>query len=155
MKFPTRLQDWTLENITGLLKSGAFEPDRFDFKEQLPHSKDPADKLHLRKSIAAFANSGGGFLIYGVKDDRTLPVKERMIGVPTQVELPRDFGNFPTLCEPSVEWRMLPVPIKLKTRSRVLHVFEILSTWKRPHAVFHENAAYFMKRTNKGNEDMS
>jgi len=155
MKNPTALQDWTLEIIVSILRRGAFEPDSFDFKEALPHSKNPADKLHLRKSLTAFANSGGGFLIYGVKDDRTLSAEDRLVGVPSSFELPREFGNYPAQCEPSVEWRMLPAPIPLIDGNRVLHVFEILSTWRRPHAVFYENAAYFMKRTNKGNEDMS
>jgi predicted HTH transcriptional regulator len=81
MKNPTALQDWTLDYITSLLTQGAFEPDSFDFKETLPHSKNASDKLHLRKTIAAFANSGGGFLIYGIKEDRDRTIQTAPGGV--------------------------------------------------------------------------
>jgi predicted HTH transcriptional regulator len=79
MQIPVRLEDWTLGTIKGLLKAGAFENEAFDFKEQLPMPSDKEGKHRLRKSIAAFANSGGGFLIYGIKDDRELSVYRLMI----------------------------------------------------------------------------
>ena len=155
MKIPERLEDWTYEAIKSLLEAGAFELDRFDFKETLPYPTDSAGKLRLRKAIVAFANSGGGFLIFGVKDDRSLPANERIVGITDTVEFPRDFGTYPASCEPSVEWRPRATPIRIPGTSQLIHVIEILSTWRRPHAVGHEGGMYFVKRTNQGDEKMS
>jgi predicted HTH transcriptional regulator len=44
----------------------------FDFKAMLPHSKDTEGKGRLRRDVAAFANSNGGFLVFGVKDNKGL-----------------------------------------------------------------------------------
>ena len=70
---PQALGEWTVESVRRLLELGAHEGDRFELKEALPHSKDEAGKDRLRKTCAAFANSFGGFIIFGVKDQRDLP----------------------------------------------------------------------------------
>jgi hypothetical protein len=155
MQIPEHFKDWTLARITGLLKAGVCECDTFDFKERLPDSKNFDGKHRLRKTIAAFANSGGGFLIYGIKDDRSLATQDRLIGIDVVADFPREFGVFPTGCQPSVEWSQRATPIKLPGGKSVLHVFEIHSNWRKPHAVMRDGAAYFMKRTNKGDEEMS
>jgi predicted HTH transcriptional regulator len=64
---PTELDQWTLEAVKRLLSMGAFERDSFDFKEQLPDSRNAEHKLGLALDCAAFGNSDGGFLIFGVK----------------------------------------------------------------------------------------
>ena len=78
---PGALSEWTVDNVRSLLMQGVFESDRFDFKERLPDPKDADGKLRLRKTCAAFANSAGGFLVFGVKDDRGLHADERLVGV--------------------------------------------------------------------------
>src|SRR4051812_40395704 len=105
MKIPERLEDWNLTAIKNILKAGVFELDVFDFKECLPPSSDDKGKHRLRKSIAGFANSGGGFLIFGIKDDRSLNLNDRIVGIPAVADFPQEFGNFPASCQPSVEWR--------------------------------------------------
>src|SRR5688500_6671916 len=107
---------------------GMYEPDAFDWKEMLPHSRGEPDKDRLRKSCASFANSAGGFLIFGVKDSRSLAVDDRLAGINAADELPRDFGNFPALCYPPVEWRPLQPAIALPN-GRVIHVIEIPKSW--------------------------
>jgi len=52
----------TRESLRELLQRAYGESENIDFKEILP------DKTKLAKSILAFANSGGGILIIGVKD---------------------------------------------------------------------------------------
>ena len=93
---PTKLEDWTLEAIKAVAESGVNENDIYDFKADL----QPAD--HQRKGVAAFANTRGGFLIFGVTNDRKLEGVEN-------IELPRDFGvKLKTGLEPSVDSRGAP-----------------------------------------------
>ncbi len=50
------------ESLRDLLQYSVGETDRIDFKESLP------EKTKLAKHLLAFANSGGGVIILGVKD---------------------------------------------------------------------------------------
>lgn len=45
------------------------EGDQLDWKSKLPEAKELA-KGEFPKDVAAFANSGGGILVYGVKEDQ-------------------------------------------------------------------------------------
>jgi hypothetical protein len=135
----TRLEDWSLEAIKVMADSGANENDIYDFKADL----QPAD--HQRKSVAAFANTRGGFLIYGVTDDR------RVEGV-ANAELPRDFGGkLKAQIEPSVEYRFL-APIEVSS-GRNIFVVEIPRSLHVPHAVSVNGTWTFFKRTAAGNND--
>ena len=152
---PTKLDDWTLDAVRKLLSMGAFEKDSFDLKEQLPDSRDAEDKLGLIVDCAAFANAGGGFLIFGVKDDRTLPPEDRMVGVATK-EFPAQFGDYPSKCSPSVRWDFKQGGLVLPS-GELLHVVHIPKSWKAPHSVEvrgQQGTFRFPIRTNKGTEYM-
>lgn len=126
----------------------------------LPHGKDESDKIRLSKSCCAFANSSGGFLVFGVKDDRSLAINDRLVGIDPTVELPELFGSYPKNCNPSIKWDFLNPPLTLEN-GNVIHVFEIPRSWNAPHCIEIANVKgsdllrCFTKRTHKGNEDMS
>jgi len=151
---PDTLEGWTLSVIEGLLRQGVFESDRFDFKEQLPYSKDDAAKLRLTKTCAAFANSGGGFLVFGVKDDKGLPAQQRIVGIEPGDDFPARFGNFPAAAEPSVEWTFRNPPLQLQD-GRLVHIVQVRASPRKPHGVFDQERWWFCKRTSKGTEAMS
>jgi hypothetical protein len=152
---PTSLEGWTLGVVHALVDQGVFETDRFDFKEMLPHPNDEKGKGRLRRDLAAFANSAGGFLIFGVKNDKGLSAGDRIVGLPAALDFPEHFGNYPSACEPSVEWTFKNAPpISLGT-DRVIHVVHVAVSVHRPHGVFEDGRWWFCKRTNKGTETMS
>ena len=66
---PESLDGWTLDLVRRLVEHRVFESDCLDLKEMLPASKDDEGKRRLRRTVAAFANSVGGFLVFGVKDE--------------------------------------------------------------------------------------
>ena len=151
---PQSLTDWTVEGLQTLLTSGVFEVDRFDFKEMLPPPRDRLGKERLVKTCAAFANSSGGFLVYGVKDGRGLPAEERLVGVIPTVDFPEHFGNGPAACYPPVSWELRNPPLPL-SNGNVVHVVHIPRSWRAPHAVGSAKDGWrFPKRTNKGTEFM-
>lgn len=154
---PTSLEEWTLDAVKELLIKGVFESDWFDFKVALPHKDAKSDKDRLRKTIAAFANTDGGFLIYGVKDDRNLSVEERLIGLDLAFDFPRHFGEYASgeKIAPSVEWEPRPEPIMIPKTGKLIHVIWIRRSWRKPHAILDGVRFTFPKRTHKGNEDMS
>jgi len=163
MTLPETLDQWTLPVIEELLAQGYYENEFFDFKEMLPQSgrgNYVKGQVGLRKTCCAFANSNGGFLVFGIKDDATLPVPNRLVGFPPAEQFLVNFGNYPSQCIPSVRWKPKDSPIILPS-GNVLHVIQIEKSWNVPHCV-EEREHYgpsqwycFMKRTNKGDEYMS
>lgn len=161
---PKRLEDWTLEAVKRLLVAAVQENESFDWKGGggLPKSGPSGDadrelpKASLRKDCAAFANSGGGFLIFGVDDAKTGRTGEaRLSGFDIAMDFNSEWGNFPSGCVPSVRWRPKTDPIRLPN-GRVLHVVEIHAAGAGPHWVpISKGNLAFPKRTNKGTEDMT
>ena len=152
---PDSLDSWEIEVIEDIVSQGVFESDQFDFKEKLPNPSDSEAKLRLRKTIAAFANSGGGYLVFGVTDNTNTSGTNRLVGIDSSYDFPEHFGNYPSSCEPSIEWRFKNPPVKL-SNGNLIHIIQIITTWRRPHIVENKNGNFiFPKRTNKGNEEMS
>lgn len=56
----------TLELIEKAIESGLEETADFDMKRVVPNLKEDKSKQEIAKDIAAMANSGGGWIIYGV-----------------------------------------------------------------------------------------
>lgn len=154
---PSTLADWTEDSIRNLLRQGVQENERFDWKLAIPHKSSPDDKLGLIKDCAAFANSRGGFLVFGVDNDAAKA--DRVVGIKPTVDFGPQFGAFASACTPTVPWEARTPPIRLGSGSDV-HVVEIRPATGGPHYVtvkVNSNPVgiLFPKRTNKGNEDMS
>ena len=150
---PRSLAEWDVAAILEILAKGLFETEDFDFKEALPG--DAAGKARLRGACCAFANAGGGFLVFGVTNDRTSAAPDRLKGLEAALDFPEHFGSYPQLCVPSVEWTFRNPPLSLPS-GRVIHVVHISKSWKAPHAVGGVDQGWrFLKRTNKGDEGMN
>lgn len=152
---PLRLDSWTLDSLKHLLDNRYFEPESFDYKSRVPDPKDDQGKRRLRDACAAFANSSGGFLVFGVADDTRLPTQDRLIGLPTSLDFPVQFGGFPGQCHPTVRWEFKNPPILLPG-GNLIHVVWLQKSWNAPHSVGKpEEGLLFPKRTNKGTEYMN
>jgi hypothetical protein len=133
---PTQLADWTLEAIRALADSGPMENDVYDFKADLQAAE------HQRKAVAAFANTRGGFLVFGVSNDRQLT------GV-AKSELPRDFGSKLTHgLSPSVSLRFA-APLRAGD-DRIVWVCEVPRSQRGPHGVLVNDHWVFPRRTETG-----
>lgn len=151
---PKSLDDWTLDAVIELLRTGAFESEHFDYKEMLPHSQDQGAKDRLRKTCCAFANTDGGFIVFGVSDDRALDPSDRLVGLDPTLDFPVQFGNYPKQCFPSIYWKFKNPPLTLPS-GKLLHIAHIVASPESPHATGQlETGWLFMKRSNKGNEHM-
>lgn len=152
---PRTLAEWTIPSILEIITKGIYETEDFDFKAVLPLSADTPGKARVRETCSAFANAGGGFIIYGVHDDRRLTPPDRLKGLESTFDFPQHFGSYPGGCVPSVEWTFMNPPLSLSS-GRVIHVVHVPKSWKAPHAVGSAAESWrFMKRTNQGNEGMN
>lgn len=149
-----KLSEWTEEKLLTLLSQNFKENRNIEFKEMLPNNKDDKGKFRLAKSVAAFANTWGGQIIFGVKDDVNLPPQERIVGVPG-LDFRENFGNYPSKLEPSFDkWIVQNPAIELKT-GKAVYVVEIQRSIKGPHGVLENGFFLFCKRTEKGVQAMT
>src|SRR5207253_6458699 len=108
---PKTLDQWTIPAIEHLLAQGYYEPEYFDYKQMLPPKDNKKGQQRLVEACCAFANSSGGFLVFGVDDDRTKPPADRLVGIDPSVDFPEHFGNYPTKCNPTVHWEARNPPL--------------------------------------------
>jgi hypothetical protein len=140
---PTNLGDWDYELVKKFVEEGLFETDRFDFKEEIPN--DP------EKSVCAFANTEGGFLVFGIKDNRSLSPEMRIKGIDPNRDFPREFGDKIINIEPHVYYSFKNPPINIPDKKNVIHVIKIPQSPERPHMT---SKREFYYRTNRGNVQM-
>ena len=152
---PSNLEDWTEELVVNMLQTGTFESEHFDYKEMLPHTSDQPAKERLKKTCCAFANTDGGYIVFGVSDKRELIPKDRIVGIAKELDFPEHFGNYPKNCFPSIYWQFKNPPITLASGA-LIQIVHIPASPESPHATGSiDNGWLFMKRTNKGNEPMA
>ena len=100
------------------------EGSRIEFKRKF------SSPQKIAKEMIAFANTSGGYIIFGVDDDR------KIVGVESEkseLDLIDTAAKF--YCEPEVEYRTEIVPIK----SKDVVVIEIRESRKKPHKLIDEN----------------
>lgn len=142
---PNDLKDWTYEVIKELVEKKICESDRHDFKNGLP------DPENLTKICCAFANTKGGFVVFGIKDKTD---GYEVLGIDNNKELAHEFGKRIN-AEPTIEFS-LPKIIQIPNTEKVLAVFYVPISPERPHIpVKNPEKRIFYKRTNKGNDYMT
>ena len=151
---PEKLDSWNIQIIKAILSMGVFENDLFDLKEKLPDPRDEQGKERIKKTSAAFANSNGGFLVFGVKDSKGLDLEQRLVGIDKSFDFPERFGAHVSHINPSIEWEFLNPPIDIG-HEKVIHVVRVNCNYAGPHSLQINNINSFPKRTNRGNEEMS
>lgn len=136
---PARLEDWSLATIETIAASGIMENDVYEFKADL----QPPE--HQQRNIAAFANTRGGYLIFGVSDDR------RVVGVKNP-ELIRDFGTkINRNIEPAPSYTF--APRLTLSNGNFVYVVEIEPSPRGPIALHVDQRLIFLKRTAAGNNE--
>jgi hypothetical protein len=133
---PSRLEDWTIAAIERIAATGPVENDVYDFKIKVP------DADTCRAITAAFSNTRGGFLIFGVD-------KHRNVLGTDNPETPRNFQNaLAKDFEPSPDYEFAP-PLPLANGNQVF-VAHIRQSKRGPHAVREKEKWVYLERTAGG-----
>lgn len=69
MALPAKLSDTTQADLEQLISTGATEGQHLDFKRDFPTNWDDKTKGRFMADITAFANAGGGDIVYGLDED--------------------------------------------------------------------------------------
>ena len=139
-----------MEVIEKLVSQGYLETDYYDFKAELS-SRDPQNSPRLTNSACAFANTRGGFIVFGV-GDLDKPMQERIRGITVDSDLAKDFGDKIRGASPNVYFDFSNPPVPVRGTNRVIFVVHVPQSSERPHIT---GEGIFYYRTNEGNKQMS
>ena len=139
----------TLEDIQQLKVTAAPESKTIEYKEKLNLEK-PEDRIEFACDVSSFANTDGGHLIYGVAEDKGVPVGIPGINIENADELNLQIES---ICKDSIDPRLpdisIPPPIHLENES-FIQILYIPPSWKSPHMVKAGNRSRFYARGNSG-----
>jgi hypothetical protein len=146
----------TEADLKRLIDEGRSEDIQLEFKQALPGNSDDGKREFL-KDVTAMANSSGGDIIYGVREDRSNPDEAgkaaELVGVGS-AGVGADAAKLwmMELLNSSVEERILGVAIHDVPfgAGGFALVVRIPKSWNSPHVVRHKNHWRFYARNSAG-----
>ena len=141
----------TLDDIKSLIENGVAESRTIDYKEQLP-LKTQSNKGEFVKDVVAFANTLGGKIIYGVKEERGIPIEIVGIKVENQDDFKSTLENILRDCTvPRVQGiKYQFIPLDSGDDNRYILVLDIPQSFNKPHARKKEQHLEFYLRNANG-----
>ena len=144
---PSRLEDWAYETVEYLVKKYDFEPGTFDYKDVLnPTGSDRNSYISsIRRTACSLANTGGGLILFGVKDRRVpvVTLEDRIPGIPIVGDLLKEFGDKIVAVQPEIYFEAVPQVLPLRIEpSKGIFVVKIPQSQRRPHMALPEGVYY-------------
>lgn len=68
------VSDWDENHLNELIKVGEKESLGLDYKASASLAKNDKEKNDISKDVSAFANSAGGIIVYGMLEDKHVPI---------------------------------------------------------------------------------
>jgi len=143
MIIPKTLDEWDYNTIKRFVDLNMFETDHFDFKADL----QPAE--NQERTVSAFANTSGGFFIFGIRD---MSKTNRIVGIDKKKDFPKLFQDKNQKIEPSVYYEFKQPPVLIPNSDNVIHVCFIPKSSESPHMT--RNQCFYI-RTSGGNQLMT
>lgn len=142
------LKDITEDDLHDLILNKVPEDKTIDYKQTLQLEK-PSDKKEVLKDISAFANTLGGHIVYGMKEEKGIPVE--LCGM--EIENPdEEIQRLDNLIRYCIDPRIYGVQIraiKLQNEKTAI-IFRIPRSFNPPHMVKIDKYRLFYGRNSSG-----
>ncbi|MFM0169122.1 ATP-binding protein [Paraburkholderia sediminicola] len=150
MPLPSKLTSTTQAHVEQLIEERTFEGAHIDFKRELPPTWNDGAKHELYADVSAFANVGGGDLIYGIDEgadsEAAVIVPQVADGDATTLRL-KDFllnGVEPRM--PGLEVQQVPVAVD--GVNGFVFIIRVPQSWAGPHRV-RSNFKFYIREGNR------
>ena len=147
MALPGRLSDTTQAHLEALIDERAQEGTHLEFKREFPMNWDNGTKLEVLADISAFANAGGGDLVYGIAENENAQaeaiVPQQFASAEQEVRRLQDFlMNLVDPRIPGVQIQAVEVTVAEAVRYAI--VVRVPQSWVGPHRV-NVNQHFFVR----------
>lgn len=136
MTIPYHLRDTTQANLERLIAESTSEGPHLDFKRDFPTRWDNETKVKVLADVIAFANAGGGDIIYGIDEDskacaraivpQVLPSADEEVRRLLDVILNQTEPRVPAV-------QIQAVPVNVGGVSGHVFVMRVPQSWAGPH----------------------
>jgi hypothetical protein len=127
--------EWTEADLIDLIQNDVQEDLHLDYKQSAALARTDACRNELSKDVAAFANSDGGRIVYGIAEDRHHPDKIDECVDATQLKREWLEQVISSDVRPKIDdLKIYPIPLPSKGADRVSYVIDIPQSKSRaPH----------------------
>lgn len=148
-----QLDNISLSDIEKLISDETNESSILDYKLELKVSKE-LDKKEFLADVSAFANSLGGYLIYGIAEEQGVP-QGPIYGIQTE-DIDAEIRKLDNIIRDGIEPRIIGINIQaLKTeQNKFVIVIKIPRSLSAPHMVIFQNYSRFYARNSAGKYQM-
>jgi hypothetical protein len=136
------------DDIDALVANAVYETRTIEYKVTLPGGSDE-EKREFLADISSFANAAGGDIIYGIEEEKGVPVSVNGLGaIDTDAEILR----LDSMIRNGIEPRVPGVQIRGigNFAAGPAIVVRVPRSWMSPHMVTFKNLSKFYSRTNAG-----
>ena len=139
-------------DLLSLIDTKENEGKEIDYKRLLPGKSD-ADRREFLYDVSSFANTSGGYLIFGIEESGGLPTAlSGLTDIDADAEIRRLEEMARDGIRPSIPGlRTVPVPLSAGTTAIVM---QIPRSWNPPHQVTYQKAFRFYGRDSNGKYQM-
>jgi hypothetical protein len=129
-----RLEDITEDDLQYLEDNQIIEKRQLEYKKELT-IKSGDEKREFLADVSAFANSAGGYLIYGIEEDEGVPID--LFGIEIASSLDAKVSDIENLMRDGIEPTISGIqvhPITLRN-ANIAIIIKIPQSWSLPHWV--------------------
>jgi len=148
MLFGKPIDRLEIADLQRLIDDGILEKKNLDYKKQFTGGSD-SDKKELLYDLTSFANAGGGYLIFGMREKDGIPVE--IEGIDTAA-VDSEKLRIESLLQDGVDPRIPGVrsePVQVNDGKSVL-IVHVPRSWAAPHMVKFKGVSKFYSRNSAG-----
>ena len=135
-------------DIRELIDNGTPERKNIEYKESLPDNKYDSKKEFLA-DVSSFANTVGGHILYGVKEENGIPIE--LPGV-TNSDLDSEILRLENLLRDNIQPRIQGISIRRVNAEsgKPILIIRVPQSWSKPHVVNFQGHWRFYARNSAG-----
>ncbi len=149
---PKSINQITEQDLQTLIDNSVLEGKTIEYKQELPGNSD-TDKKEFLADVSSFANAGGGDLIYGIVEDKGIPIELKGL---TIEDKDLEISRLDSIIRDGIGPRISGVairPVDL-SNSRVALIIKVPKSWISPHRVIFKGHDKFYFRNTNGKHQM-
>lgn len=139
MDIPKNIEDWSEKTIKDLLQIQYQENDLIEYKSVLKPGKTDEEKWGYQAIFTSFANSQGGFVIFGIKQTKDSPPTIELCGVDVNGEPNLLISSFTQAITPQLRFETKLITIDGKT----VLVVKVKESTEKPISC--SNSSYYLR----------